>query len=192
MDEKIDFREFERAASNTGVFKGVEVDILHETLVSWSSSPGNPYTVLELRDGKTLAAFAIVSRSSGRDSTHDIRYIVLDRDYRSTEGGKRILEMIDEDLLAKNSYGVIRLETSGKKLGNLGVECYEASGYRIIGHIAGYYGDDDDYYYLMKTVYRNPPTFFTPSIPGKDEEGARPRAPGSAECPDPTPGVQEE
>jgi ribosomal protein S18 acetylase RimI-like enzyme len=187
MDDKIDFREFERTASNTGVFKGVEVDILHETLVSWSSSPGDPYTVLELKDGKTLVAFAIVSKTSGRESTYDIRYIVLDRDYRSTEGGKRILEMIDEDLLAKSSYAVIRLETSGKKLGNLGVACYEDSGYKIIGHIAGYYGEEDDYYYLMKTVYRNPPTFFTPSIPGKDDEAARAKAPGISECQDPTP-----
>jgi ribosomal protein S18 acetylase RimI-like enzyme len=170
MLEKMDFKEFERSATLTGVFKGVEVDILQETLNSWSSSPGDPYTVLELRDGKTLAAFAIVSRSNGRESTHDIRYIVLDRDYRSTEGGKRILQMIDEDLLNKYKYAVIRLETSGKKLSNLGVSCYEQAGYKIIGHIAGYYGENDDYYYLMKTVYRIPPNFNTPPIPGLEED----------------------
>jgi hypothetical protein len=170
MMEKMDFTEFERAASHTNVFKGVEVDILHETLVSWSSSPGDPYTVLELRDGKTLAAFAIVSRSNGRESTHDIRYIVLDRDYLSSEGGKRILQMIDEDLLKKYRYAVIRLETSGKKLSNLGVSCYEQAGYKVIGHIAGYFGEEDDYYYLMKTVYRIPPNFNTPPIPGQEEE----------------------
>ena len=54
---------------------GVEVDVLHETLLSWKDAPGDPYTVLELRDGKILAAFAIVSRITGRDSTFDIRYL---------------------------------------------------------------------------------------------------------------------
>jgi ribosomal protein S18 acetylase RimI-like enzyme len=147
------------------VFNGVEIDLLHETLLSWQSSPGDPYTVLELRDGKTLAAFAIIGKISGRESTFDIRYIVLDRDYRSSEVGRRLLEMIDVDLLKKGSYAVIRLETSTSKAGNAGAACYEEGGYKVIGHIVGYYGEYDDYYYLMKTIYRNPPKFPDPLDP---------------------------
>ncbi len=157
MQEYVNMQEFERAASRAGVFKGVEIDLLHETLLSWKSSPGDPYTVLELRDGKTLAAFAIIGRINGRESTYDIRYIVVDRDYRTTEGGKHLLQMLDENLLGKSPYAVIRLETSGKKLNNIGSESFQGAGYKIIGHIQGYYGSDDDYYYLIKTVYRNPP-----------------------------------
>jgi ribosomal protein S18 acetylase RimI-like enzyme len=157
MPEYIDMQEFERVASNTGAFKGVEIDLLHETLLSWKSSPGDPYTVLELRDGKILVAFAIIGRINGRESTYDIRYIVLDRDYRSTEAGKHLLELLDEDLLSRNSFAVIRLETSSKKLTNLKPETFHGAGYKMIGHIPGYYGAEDDYFYLIKTVYRNPP-----------------------------------
>jgi ribosomal protein S18 acetylase RimI-like enzyme len=165
MPESLNLQEFERTASRSGVFNGVEIDLLHETLLAWQSSPGNPYTVLELRDGKTLAAFAIIGKISGRESTFDIRYIVMDRDYRTAEVGRRLLEMIDADLLSKGSYAVIRLETSTSKVGNAGAACYEEGGYKVIGHIIGYYGEYDDYYYLMKTVYRNPPKFSGPPNP---------------------------
>ena len=167
MPDSLDMQEFERVANHTGVFKSVEVDLLHETLLSWKSSQGDPYTVLELRDGKALAAFAIIGRIAGRESTFDIRYIVLDRDYRTPQVGKRILEMIDNDLLGKASFAVIRLETSTSKVGNMGANTYEEGGYKVIGHIAGYYGEYDDYYYLMKTVYRDPPKFSSPPSPAK-------------------------
>jgi len=159
MVDYVDMQEFERVASNTRVFKGVEIDLLHETLLSWKSSPGDPYTVLELRDGKTLVAYAIISRISGRESTFDIRYIIVDRDYRSTAGGKSLLALIDEDLLNRSSYAVIRLETSAQKLESLGVLSFEDAGYKVIGHIKGYYGENNDYYYLIKTIYRNSPPF---------------------------------
>jgi len=177
MSENVDMREFERVASNTGTFKGVEIDLLHETLLSWKNSPGDPYTVLELRDGKILVAFAIISKINGRESTYDIRYIVLDRDYRSTEGGKHLLDMLDEDLLSRGSYAVIRLETSGKKMENLKPKAFEEAGYKVIGHIPGYYGRDDDYYYLVKTVYRSPPKPAEPTEPQAPE----PPASGSPE-----------
>lgn len=165
MQDYVDMQEFEKVAMHTGAFKGVEIDLLHETLLSWKSSPGDPYTLLELRDGRTLVAFAIISRISSREATYDIRYIVLDIDYRSTEGGRHLLQMLDEDLLSRNSYAVIRFETSGKKLEILGHQTFEELGYRMIGHIPGYYGEKDDYYYLIKTAYLNPPTFTDPETP---------------------------
>ena len=172
MLENVDMQEFERVASNTGAFKGVEIDLLHETLLSWKSSPGDPYTVLELRDGKILVAYAIISRINGRESTYDIRYVVVDRDYRSTEGGKHLLDLLDEDLLSRSSYAVIRLETSGKKLDILKPETFLETGYKMIGHIPGYYGAEDDYYYLIKTVYRNPPKFAKQAEPEAQTEGS--------------------
>lgn len=170
MQEHIDTQEFEKTASRTGVFKAVEIDLLHETLLSWKLSPGDPYKVLELRDGKTLVAYAIISRISGRQSTFDIRYLVVDRDYRSTEGGRHLLQLMDEELLRENSYAVIRLESSGLKLDNIGTETLKEGGYKIIGHIEGYYGPGNDYYYLIKTTYRNPPKFTKPESPVPDEE----------------------
>lgn len=165
MFDFVDMEELERTAGTTGAFSGVEIDLLHETLLSWKSAPGDPYTVLELRDGKTLAAYAIIGRISGRESTYDIRYIVVDRDYRSTEGGRRLLEMIDDDLLHKFSYAVIRIEISGRKLESLGAVSFDDAGYKLIGHLPAYFGEGDDYFYFIRTVYRNPPNFFKPIHP---------------------------
>ncbi len=170
MQEPIDIHELEKAAGRTGVFKAIEIDLLHETLLSWKNSPGDPYTVLELRDGKSLVAFAIISRISGRESTYDIRYLIVDRDYRTTEGGRHLLQLIDDELLANSSYAVIRLESSGLKLLNIGPDTLTEAGYKIIGHIESYYGEDNDYYYLIKTAYRNPPKFTKPEAPVSDEE----------------------
>ncbi|MDX9783379.1 MAG: hypothetical protein RBT72_01315 [Spirochaetia bacterium] len=169
MQEHVDTQELEKAAGRTGVFKAVEIDLLHETLLSWKNSPGDPYTVLELRDGKSLVAFAIISRISGRESTYDIRYLVVDRDYRSTEGGKHLLQLIDDELLANSSYAVIRLESSGLKLLNIGPDTLTEAGYKIIGHIESYYGENNDYYYLIKTAYRNPPKFTKPESPVSED-----------------------
>jgi len=179
MQEHVDTQELEKAAGRTGVFKAVEIDLLHETLLSWKNSPGDPYTVLELRDGKSLVAFSIISRISGRESTYDIRYLVVDRDYRSTEGGKHLLQLIDDELLAISSYAVIRLESSGFKLLNIGPDTLTESGYKIIGHIESYYGEGNDYYYLIKTAYRNPPKFTKPEAPVPEEDLTKPEGDNS-------------
>lgn len=172
MQEHVDIQELEKAAGRTGVFKAVEIDLLHETLLSWKNSPGDPYTVLELRDGKSLVAFAIISRITGRESTYDLRYLVVDRDYRTTEGGRHLLQLIEDELLANSSYAVIRLESSGLKLLNIGPDTLTEAGYKVIGHIEGYYGPDNDYYYLIKTAYRNPPEFTKPKDPLSDDRPA--------------------
>ncbi len=81
MFSSFNFKEYESVMSNNGAFKGVEVDLMIEILKDWQPAPGQPYTLLELRDGKTLVAFAIIHQVSGRNFTFDIRFIVLDRDY---------------------------------------------------------------------------------------------------------------
>lgn len=164
MSDFISLQEFERSASATGIFKGVEIDLLHETLLSWKSSPGKPYTVLELRDGKTLAAYAISCKITGRDSTYDIRYFVVDRDYRHTEGGRHLLALIDQELLKAYPYAVIRAEFSTRKLIGLGAKTLEDAGYRLIGHIKDYHGEGDDYYYFIHVAYRHKPVFEKPEL----------------------------
>jgi hypothetical protein len=159
MSFSIDFREYERVASNTGVYKGVELDLLKETLHSWHDSPGDPYTLLELRDGKALVTYALIGKISGRNSTYDIRYLVVDRDYRSTSGCVHLLTMIEEELLKNAPYAVIRIEISTQRLISLGAIKFEESGYKLIGHILNYYGEGDDYYYYVRTIYKNKAAF---------------------------------
>lgn len=150
-----DLEELEQAAFRNGAFRNVEIDILHEALISWKNSPGAPHTLLALRDNQALAAFALVSKLSGREATYDIRYIVVDKNFRQTGCCAKLLALLEETLLKTNPFAVIRLETSGKKLANIPPEIFQRAGYKMIGHIPAYYGEGDDYYYLIKTVYRN-------------------------------------
>lgn len=154
---EIDLREYERAAAGSTVFRGVELELLMETLAAWKERPGEPYILLDLRDGRTLAAFAIMCRASNRDNTYEIRYLCVDRDYRATHGGARIFEMIDEEALRRDHYALLHYETSRKKLDGLGMVKPEDSGYRMIGHIPDFYTEGNDYYLYAKMVYRNPP-----------------------------------
>ena len=172
MFDEIKVEEFERVAARTGVFQGVELDLLHETLASWKSSPGNPYILLEVRDGKTLAAFAIISKTSGRESTYDIRYLVVNRDYQQSQGGSYLLSLIDEELLKRSSYAVIRIESAGNKLQTLGATTLEDAGYKLIGHIPNFFGEGNDYYYYVRAIYRPRPEVRAPEASAAESNTA--------------------
>jgi hypothetical protein len=169
MFPSFDFKEYELVTSNCGAFTGVEIDLMGEILKDWQRAPGQPYTLLELRDGKTLVAFAIIHRVSGRNFTFDIRFIVLDRDYRSSNAIQHLFEMIDEELLKKIPFAVIRVEISSLKKESLGENALENARYCQIGHIAAYYGEHDDFFFYIKAIFRNPPKFIKISKPFEDE-----------------------
>lgn len=169
MLSSFNFKDYETVAGTSGVFKGVEVDLMTEILKDWQQSPGQPYTLLELRDGKTLVAFAIIHRVTGRNFTFDIRFIVLDRDYRSGTAIQHLFQLIDEELLKSLPFAVIRIEISSSKMNSLGHEALESAGYCQMGHIPGYYGDDDDFYLYVRAIFRNPPNFIKISKPFDDE-----------------------
>lgn len=154
---EIDLREYEHAAAGSNVYRGVELELLMETLNAWKERPGDPYILLDLRDGRTLAAFALICRASNRNNTYEIRYLCVDRDYRATIGGARIFEMIDEEVLRRDPYALLQYETSRKKLSGLGQATPEAAGYRMIGHIPDFYAEGNDYYLYARMTYRNPP-----------------------------------
>lgn len=169
MFPSFDFKEYEAVTINSGTFAGVEADLIVEILKDWQKAPGQPYTLLELRDGKTLVAFAIIHRVSGRNFTFDIRFIVLDRDYRSTSAIQHLFEMIDEELLKKIPFAVIRIEISSVKKNSLGENALENAKYCQIGHIAAYYGEGNDFFFYIKAIFRNPPNFIKISKPFEDE-----------------------
>ncbi|SLM19162.1 putative GCN5-related N-acetyltransferase [uncultured spirochete] len=168
MFSSFNFKEYESVMSNNGAFKGVEVVLMIEILKDWQQAPGQPYTLLELRDGKTLVAFAIIHQVSGRNFTFDIRFIVLDRDYRSSTAIQHLFEMIDEELLKKIPFAVIRIEISSVKKESLGENALENASYCQIGHIAAYYGENDDFFFYIKAIFRNPPDFIKISKPFED------------------------
>jgi len=148
----INIREYELLTLETGAFKDIELDILKEALEAWKLNPGKPYELIELRDGRMLAGYCLYYRSPNTDYTYDVHSFVVGRDYRSSAVGQRLLELLEEAILAKERYAVLRIETSRTKEASLGVEFFNTNGFLTLGHIPGFYELDNDYYIYVRAV----------------------------------------
>lgn len=152
----INIREYELLSLETGAFKDIELEILKETLNAWKERPGNPYNLIELRDGRVLAGFCLYYRSPHTDHTYDLHTFVVGRDYRNGAVGPRLLELLEERIREDGAYAVIRVETSKIKEHTISATFYEDRGFQTIGHIPGFYDDDNDYFIYVKAVQALP------------------------------------
>ncbi len=177
MADSVDFKEYEDLVTGSGGYRDIEVEMLKETLSSWKKNPDNPYTIMEVRDGRLLAAIAVASRIPSREYTFEIRYLCVDQDYTSTKVGERILQMIDEEFLLRHPQALIQYETSTRKLASVGISLLEASGYNLIGHIPDFYSRGDDFYMFSKFLSR---VKIEPEKKAETEKAA-PRAPATVQ-----------
>ena len=150
----IDPREYESLARETGAFKDIELEILKESLSAWQKKPGDPYTILELRDGKVLAGFAIMCREASSDYTFDVRAICVDPSYLGKGVTGSILGMLEDELLKSEGSAILRIETSAKKEAAIGLCILAEKGYSLIGHIPDFYEPGDDYFMYAKHLRR--------------------------------------
>ncbi len=153
----INIREYELLTLETGSYRDIELEILKETLSAWKDSPGAPYELIELRDGAVLAGFCLFYRSPNTDYTFDIHTFVVGRDYRNKAVGPRLLELLEERLLERTGYAVIRIETSRLKETAIGDGFFPAAGFQTMGHIPGFYEADNDYYIYVRAVSAGKP-----------------------------------
>ncbi len=172
----IEIREYEQLAKDTGAFKDIELDMLKETLQAWKVKPGDPFTLLDLRDGRILAGFAILARAPDTDFTFDVRAICIERAYIGTGVGRRLIEMVEEEAMSDTSSAIVRFETSRRKEDAIGRGVFTESGYLAIGHIADFYEAGDDYFIYAKHLHRSPkkaePKAAAPAAePGKAADG---------------------
>ncbi len=147
-----DIRDYIELARDMGAFKDIEIDILKETLVAWTERPGDPCSVVELRDGRLLAGFAVFARTQGTDFTWDVRAFCVDSIYRGKGVGQRLAELIEEEILATTDHGIIRVELSKKKEMAVGEGFLLDRDFMLIGHIKGFYELEDDYFIYAKHV----------------------------------------
>lgn len=152
----INVREYELLTLETGAYRDIELDILKETLAAWKERPGEPYELIELRDGMTLAGFCLFYRAPNTEYTYDIHTFVVGRDYRNKAVGPRLIELLEEQLLGRGDYAVIRIETSQVKETSVGDGFFIASGFQAIGHIPGFYEAHNDYYIYVRAVSSRP------------------------------------
>jgi len=150
----IDLSDYESLALESGAFMDIELDILKETLAEWQAMPEGPCSVLELRDGKILAGFAVICRESGTEYSFETRAICVDRAYIGKGVAEGLLDMIEEEALRKGASAIIRIETSTKKTAAIGEGAFLARSYAVMGHIADFYAKGDDYYMYAKHIDR--------------------------------------
>jgi ribosomal protein S18 acetylase RimI-like enzyme len=148
----INIREYELLTLETGAYRDIELDILKETLAAWKESPGKPYELIELRDGRVLAGFCLFYRSPNTEYTFDIHTFVVGRDYRNKAVGPRLLELLDDEIARRERYAVVRVETSRLKESAIGDSFFTLNDFQTIGHIPGFYELDNDYYIYVRSV----------------------------------------
>lgn len=153
----LDVREYTELVAENGAYKDIELDILKDTLVVWSERPGKPYTLIEIRDGRVLAGFALFMRAQNTDFTYDIHTIAIDRDYRGKGVGRKLLEMLEEELLRNEPQAIIRAELSKAKEEAVEMGLFLEAGYTLVGHIPSFYETENDYFIYAKHVSSAPP-----------------------------------
>lgn len=150
----IDPLEYEGLAHETGAFKDIELEILKEMISAWQERPGDPYTILELRDGKVLAGFAAMCKEPNTDYTYSLRAFCVDRSYIGKGVASSILALVEEELLKKEASAILRIETSAAKEEAIGTGVLAGRGYALIGHIPDFYEPGDDYFMYAKHFRR--------------------------------------
>ncbi|MBN1242138.1 MAG: GNAT family N-acetyltransferase [Spirochaetales bacterium] len=150
----IDVREYEQLVLETGAYRDIELDILGETLEVWKERPGQPYTLVEIRDGKQLAGFCLYHKAQATEYTYDIHTLIVGRDYRGKGVGTRLVELVRDEIVTRERYAIIRSETSKTKEKAIEPGFYEANGFETIGHIPDFYENENDYYIYARAATR--------------------------------------
>jgi GNAT superfamily N-acetyltransferase len=168
----IDIREYLKLARDSGAYKDIEIDILKETLIAWLEHPGEPCSVVELRDGNLLAGFAVFARAKNTEYSYDVRSICVDAVYRGKGVGQKLTEMIEEEVLNFGPQAIVRFEISKKKEAVVGEGFLLERDFAMIGHIKAFYDTEDDYFIYAKHVSN-----FMNREDGEGEDGGDGEAP---------------
>ena len=147
-------REYEQLALESGVYKDIELDILMDTLASWRKQPGDPYSLVEIRDGQQPAGFCLFQRATNTDYTFDIHTFLIGRNYRGKKAAEKLLELLVEDILSKSPSAMLRIETSSLKESAIEPGFFASQGFETIGHIPDFYGSGNDYFIFALHVLR--------------------------------------
>ncbi len=150
----IEPREFVNLARETGAFKDIELEILRESLAAWQKRPGDPYRLLELRDGKVLAGFALMCREPNTEYSFDVRALCVGPDYIGTGAAGGVVALLEDEVLRLGDSGILRVETSSRKEKAIDAGLLAELGFTLIGHIPDFYEPGDDYYMYAKHLRR--------------------------------------
>lgn len=153
----MDIAEYEALARDMDAFLDIELDILKESLLASSGGQAGSCSLVEVRDGKILAGFALLVRTASTDYTWDVTALCVDPSYRDKGIGARLVQLLEDHCLEASSSSILRFETSSRKIGGLGPGILPRAGYSLIGHIVDFYGKGDDYFIYARHLLRPQP-----------------------------------
>jgi ribosomal protein S18 acetylase RimI-like enzyme len=158
LEKMSDIQEYEQLVLETEAFRDIEMAILKEALLAAKTRPDAPTGTVEVRDGRILAGFGVVERAAGTDFTFEVLALVIDRGYAGKGIGEKLIELLEEAVLAKEDSAILRFETSDRKIEAMGKGLLPSCGYSLIGHIADFYEKGDGYYMYARHLARPKPT----------------------------------
>lgn len=152
-----ELEEYARIARYSGAFKDIELDLLLEGVEHAQAKPGQPNRLVELRDGRTLAGFALLHKALGTDHSYEVSGICLDPHYLGTVASAGLVARMEEELLLADTEAILRIELSDAKREAAGLQILPDLGYTLIGHIPDFYEPGADYYMYARHIARPHP-----------------------------------
>jgi ribosomal protein S18 acetylase RimI-like enzyme len=132
----------EQLTRATGFFREEEVatavDLLDESLAG-----DDDYRFVGAFDGEQLVGYACWGPTPGTTGTHDLYWIVVDREWQGAGVGTQLLEAVERGLRA-NGQRLVVVETSSRADYAPTRGFYERRGYTRAATIPGYYAPGDD------------------------------------------------
>jgi len=132
----------EQLTRATGRFREEEVATAVE-LLDASLAGDDDYRFVGAFDGETLAGYACWGPTPGTEGTHDLYWIVVDRDRQGAGIGTLLLREVEGRLKADGCRLVV-VETSSRADYTPTRAFYEHRGYARAATIPGYYAPGDD------------------------------------------------
>ena len=137
------YRErLEQLTRATGFFREEEVATAVE-LLDDSLAGDDEYRFVGAFDRDTLVGYACWGPTPGTDGTHDLYWIVVDRDRQGAGVGTQLLGAVEHELRA-NGQRLVVVETSSRADYAPTRAFYEHRGYTRAATIPGYYAPGDD------------------------------------------------
>jgi|WetSurMetagenome_2_1015567.scaffolds.fasta_scaffold576168_1 ribosomal protein S18 acetylase RimI-like enzyme len=148
-----DLRYYILLASESGVFKDIELDIMKEALEEWERRADNKSTLVEISLSGRVSGFAYFGPHNGTDYTYELKWVIVGRLSAKQDVGRQLLDRVEEEILRAKPNAVLSVETSSLKEGAIASDFFLQAGFSLIGRIPNFYGKGDDYLMYAKHIH---------------------------------------
>ena len=140
----------ERLVAGTGLFRAAEVATAGE-LLDEALNGDDDYRFVGAFEGSDLVGYACWGPTPGTEGTHDLYWIVVDRQQQRSGVGSRLLAHVEQELKADGGRLLV-VETSSRGDYAPTRAFYERRGFTRAATLPGYYAPGDDLVVYLKDL----------------------------------------